>query len=109
MQYSSWHGKKLQSLARREAELMAALQKGAELAKVRAYAEEVRAAQIRVLRSKQAEFPPSEKNDVALRKLDVEIGIWSSLGLGEVIEGYRSGKYCAQKPKRPRLTRKGAL
>ena len=90
--YIAWYGKKREHLIERERDLAALLKSEAEASRIAGAAEEVRAAQIRALKSKRAELPPSEKNARAVANLDREIEFWLGLTANEIIVGYRTGK-----------------
>jgi hypothetical protein len=59
--YLPWYGKKRQHLAEYEREFVAFLQTGATDSRLAKAAEKVRAAQVRALKAKRAQLPPSEK------------------------------------------------
>ena len=90
--YIPWFGKKLGGLAEREREFASLLAKSAGEEVLANAAEAVRAAQIRALRAKRSQLPPSEKNAIAVSNLGQEIDFWQALSVADVIEGYRSGK-----------------
>jgi hypothetical protein len=90
--YIAWYGKKRERLLERENDFSALLQGGAEASKLAEAAKELRAAQVRALRSKRAQLPPSEKNATAVANLDCEIAFWQALSVEDVIGGYRTGK-----------------
>ena len=90
--YIAWYGKKREYLIERERKFVTLLQKDADKSRVAESAEEVRAAQVRALKSKRAELRPSEKNAVAVANLDREIAFWLGLSVEEIIDGYRTAK-----------------
>ena len=57
-----------------------------------AVAEEVRAAQVRALKSKRAQLPPRETYAAAVANLDREIQFWVGLSVDQIIDGYRTGE-----------------
>ena len=91
--YIAWYGKKRAKLAEREREFLELLRGGASGSKLEAAAEEVRAAQVRTLKSRRAELPPYERNAAAVANLDREIEFWVGLSVAEVIDGYRTGNF----------------
>jgi len=96
--YIAWYGKKREALAEREKELIAALQVDSSDAALAELAEDVRAAQVRALRSKRAELRPFERNAKAFANLDREIAYWLGLSAEAIIAGYRSGKLVGHGP-----------
>ena len=87
--YVLWHGKKRQLLARREQEFQAILQAETNTEKLKEWAEEIRAAQIRALKSKRAQLPPSEKNLEKVNELEREMEIWLHSPADSIIEIYK--------------------
>ena len=90
--YIPWYGKKREHLMEHEREFVALLQSGADSLKVAEGAEEVRALQVRALKSTRAELPPSERNATAVANLEREIAFWLALSVEEIIDGYRTLK-----------------
>jgi hypothetical protein len=90
--YIAWYGKKREHLIESERDFGALLQSQPDPSKMAEAAEQVRVAQIRALKAKRAELPPSEKNAAAVENLDREIEFWLALSVGEIIAGYQTGK-----------------
>jgi len=89
--YIPWYGKKRERLAEHERAFLPLLQNETDVKQLREAADTVRLAQVRALKAKRAQLPPSEKYAVAIANLDREIQFWLALTGDEVIEGYRSG------------------
>ena len=89
--YIPWYGKKRERLIERDRAFVALLQGETDPAKLAGAAEAVRAEQVRALRSKRAQLPPSEKNAAAVANLDREIAFWLALTAEAIIDGYRAG------------------
>src|SRR5690348_14668113 len=87
--YIAWYGKKRKHLIEREREFIALLQAGADGRRIAEAAEAVRAAKVRALKSKRAEFPPSEKSEVMVQNLELQIEFWLALPVEKIVEGYR--------------------
>lgn len=89
--YIPWYGKKRRRLGTCEREFCALLQSQTDRSKLADAADEVRAAHVRVLKSRRAELAPSETNTIAVENLDREIALWLELSAEQIIERYRSG------------------
>jgi hypothetical protein len=84
------HQKKRRILARREGDLLRALQGGESEEKLKSAAEEVRAARIRVLNMKRSLVPPCDGPDaVRLRNIDEEIRACVSTPVDAILREYR--------------------
>lgn len=90
--YLAWHGKKRQRLKKRENRFESLLQTEKDPSKLAKAADEIRAAHVRVLKSRLAELSPSEKNAIAMENLNREIALWLALPTQEIIERYRTGR-----------------
>src|SRR5689334_9755279 len=99
--YIAWYGKKRQHLLEREREFSLLLQHEADADKIADAAQEVRAAQVRALKSKRAQLGPSAR-------LDREIEFWLGLSVEQIVDGYRSGKLRGHRSTAVRRYRRGA-
>lgn len=88
--YIPWYGKKRERLAHREQKFIAILRTQSDPEKLRKSAEEIRAAQIRVLKSRRAQLPPSEKNLAKVEEIDHQIQKWLAAEVDSIIQDYRS-------------------
>lgn len=61
---------------------------GSSGAALTAAVETLRSAQIRALREKRAEFPPSEKSSSILRTIDADIDWWRTVPEHVIVDGY---------------------
>ncbi|HVT81154.1 MAG TPA: hypothetical protein VHM90_10900 [Phycisphaerae bacterium] len=87
---ANYYRKKAVQLLKHERELMSALQGGDETQVLEA-AEEVRAAQIRVLKSREAQLAQSEKSAAERAELAEKIREWKGLGVDKIIAAYKVG------------------
>jgi hypothetical protein len=82
--------KKRRNLARRESDLLRALQRGQSEEKVKSAAEEVRAARIRVLNVERSLVPPCDgPHVVQVDRIDAEIRECLSTTTDEIVDEYR--------------------
>ncbi len=88
--YVANHQKKLRARARRELDLLRALQRGKGESQVLAAAEEVRAARIRVLHVEYSRVSPCEKNERLLKKLQEQIRLCQATPLSDIIAEFRA-------------------
>ncbi len=86
----NYYRKKAKQLLKHERELLLAFQKGWDAVRVEAAAEEVRAAQIRVLKSRQAQIVASEKGAAERAAIEKEIGEWKGIPVEEIVAEYRT-------------------
>jgi hypothetical protein len=98
--YIAWYGKKLAALGQCEQELIESITANAPLAKISACAEKVRLAHIRALKSKRAQFPPSEKSAVAMNGFENRVAFWANVPVETIIAGYRTGRFQRERPAR---------
>ena len=87
--YIPWFGKKRAKLQQREQEFMMALRECSDLSRLAELAEEIRAAQIRTLKSKRAQLPPSERNLAKVEELSREIAQWIDMPAESIVAKYR--------------------
>jgi hypothetical protein len=85
-----YNQKKRRILARRESDLLRALQRGQSEEKVKSAAEEVRAARIRVLNLKRSLIPPCDgPHVVQVDRIDDEIRECLATTTDEIVQEYR--------------------
>lgn len=96
---TAWQGKKREQLAKIERQFRALLQTEKNQLKLADAADQIRAAQIRVLKARRAKLVPSERNAIAVAHRDREIAYWLGLTAGQIIEGYRRGSLGAASPR----------
>lgn len=87
--YVAWYGKKRLRLSKLEQQFAALVQQETDAKRLTEAAEGLRAARLRVLRSRRAEFPPSEVNAAAVAQLDREIEECIALPVQAIIDRYR--------------------
>jgi hypothetical protein len=100
--YVPWYGKKRERLIEHERVFLSLLATDADAATTHEAAEVVRAAQVRALKSRLAQLPPSEKNAAAVGNLDREINFWLGMSPEEIVNGYRHGTLRNHRATRPR-------
>ena len=88
--YVANHQKKLRSLARREIDLLHALQRGKSDSDLLAAAEEVRAARVRVLQVQYSRISPCEENEYRLKEMQEQIGLCQATPIGDIIAEFRA-------------------
>jgi hypothetical protein len=87
--FVAYHKKKQLHLRELEGELLALLQKGVTEETASRAVEEVRQAQVRALKEKIAKLAPSEKNALAIEKLQNKINELQAAAATAVLEEYR--------------------
>jgi hypothetical protein len=90
--YVPSHKKKRERLEIREEKFLQMLKSETDLSRIVEEAEIIRAAKIRALKAVRRTLPPSEKYAEVFAKLDKEMRVWAVIAVGEIIEGYRTGK-----------------
>jgi hypothetical protein len=88
--YIANHRKKLRALARRELDLLRTLQRGKGDSEVLAFAEEVRAARVRVLQVQHSRISPCERNERLLKKMQEQIRLCLSTPLSDIVAEFRA-------------------
>jgi hypothetical protein len=88
--YVPYNRKKKEILARREQELLHALGQAASRQDLIRAAEDVRAAQLRVLAAERATVPPCEKHAKRLAPIDAESRRWANMPVEVIVAEYRS-------------------
>jgi hypothetical protein len=89
--YVPWYGKKRKRLKKREGGFAELLRNETKGLRVEDGAEAIRAAQVRVLKSRRAELAPSERNATEIAELDRAIDFWLTLSRDEIVAAYRAG------------------
>ena len=87
--YIANHRKKRRILARRETDLIRALQRGESEEKVKLAAEEVKAARLRVLNVERSRVPPSGLNAARFEMIDAEIRECLSVPVDAIVQEFR--------------------
>ncbi|HEX8325109.1 MAG TPA: hypothetical protein VF595_14490 [Tepidisphaeraceae bacterium] len=87
--YIPYFQKKLLRLTEQEQRLTELIAGNASAAELLDVAEQVRAARVRAIRSKQAELPPSERNAAQAKQFAELVQQWLGLSSEAIVEVYR--------------------
>jgi hypothetical protein len=105
--YIANHQKKLRALARRELDLLRALQRGERESKVLEAAEGVRAARVRVLFVQHSLIAPCEKNASRLRRKEEEIQSSQATPISDIVAEFKARLTQSVGTKRNRSSQEG--